>query len=650
VRSAHVIDGYFNDPDATRAHLDAEGYFRTGDLVERDRAGRVRVIGRSSAAVKLASGEFVALDRVEAALAACPLIDRVMVAPTGDRRGVVAVVRVEPRALAEVLSPSGSSIEERIDDPAVVAHVLYALAEVSARAGLPPRERIVAVTIAQDGWSVADGSLTSSGKLARPGAMARFRDALASVDRATTDAALRENDALAQQLAEIAAKVTGRPTRAHDLLHGAVAADSLEVAELLAAFGERLRVDVPVALWSASATLAALADRLRGGVAAREDDGPSLARLDLSLPLGLRPCGSSPLPRDEDILLTGSTGLLGAHLLEELSVRTNARVRCLVRAMDAPSARARVREALARFHVGALDEARWDVVVGDLCRPDLGLSERDRCALSEQVTSVIHAGASVNWLDGYAALRASNVEGTRALLAFASEREGRALHHVSTISVTTPDGDESSIEPVERALYGSGYGLSKWVSEILVRRAASEGVPVTIHRPGLIVGHSARGVGNRDDFVHRYLSACARLGVHLDEDSLLDMTPADYVARAIVTVAMDPSLRGTVTHLCNVDRSMTFRALGAAMRGLGVPCEPLPYERFRARAVLVRESPLWPLAGYFGASGFRLGSGPWPCARTRTLLEPRGARSPVITPEFIAKILTSLGIVTSENH
>ena len=79
MRSPHMIAGYFGDPEASAAALDSDGYFRTGDLGERDADGSVRVVGRVRSAVKLAQGEFVACERVESALASAALVDRVFV-------------------------------------------------------------------------------------------------------------------------------------------------------------------------------------------------------------------------------------------------------------------------------------------------------------------------------------------------------------------------------------------------------------------------------------------------------------------------------------------------------------------------------------------------------------------------------------------
>jgi thioester reductase-like protein len=268
----------------------------------------------------------------------------------------------------------------------------------------------------------------------------------------------------------------------------------------------------------------------------------------------------------------------------------------------------------------------------------------------DAIDAIVHAAAAVNWLARYEAVRESNVLLTADVISLAASH-GAVLHHVSTVSTAPSDGDEDSFLSLEEAASQSGYGASKWVAEALVRRAADTrpdalALPVCIHRPGLVVGHSARGRGNDEDFVHRYLAACVRYGVCVDEDAILDMTPVDYVARAIVSAIGDPLAIGRVLHLNNVRGSLSFRALGRELGALGVPCELVDHARFRERAVLPADSPLRPLAGFFPEAGFFLGSGPWPDATSRAWLEPRGVSCPIVDRALLASTLRSAGLLS----
>src|SRR6185369_2871153 len=106
----------------------------------------------------------------------------------------------------------------------------------------------------------------------------------------------------------------------------------------------------------------------------------------------------APDPRwHRDVLLTGSTGFLGAHLLSDLLAATSARVWCLVRANDAAHARRRIAGAAARYELPAPPGERVVPLPGDLTLPRLGLSPGDFRELAERTDVIYHAGAAVNF-------------------------------------------------------------------------------------------------------------------------------------------------------------------------------------------------------------------------------------------------------------
>src|SRR5581483_2221339 len=60
VRSPMNMLGYYKEPEATLDAFDADGYFRTGDLVTMDRDGQIRIIGRVKEQFKTSKGKYVA--------------------------------------------------------------------------------------------------------------------------------------------------------------------------------------------------------------------------------------------------------------------------------------------------------------------------------------------------------------------------------------------------------------------------------------------------------------------------------------------------------------------------------------------------------------------------------------------------------------
>jgi fatty-acyl-CoA synthase len=82
VRGPLLFDGYFEDPVSTEEAFD-DGWFRTGDLAERDGEGYLTIIGRARDTIRT-GGETVAPSEVEHALAGHPAVADVAVVGLPD--------------------------------------------------------------------------------------------------------------------------------------------------------------------------------------------------------------------------------------------------------------------------------------------------------------------------------------------------------------------------------------------------------------------------------------------------------------------------------------------------------------------------------------------------------------------------------------
>lgn len=108
VRGPNVFAGYLNRDDATRAVLDVDGWFYTGDLATCARDGQLRIVGRRSTDLIKCGGFKVGAGEVEAALLEHPDVAEAAVLglpdpDLGERIVAFVVVRVpvEPTALAD---------------------------------------------------------------------------------------------------------------------------------------------------------------------------------------------------------------------------------------------------------------------------------------------------------------------------------------------------------------------------------------------------------------------------------------------------------------------------------------------------------------------------------------------------------------------
>src|SRR5947207_4972780 len=96
---------------------------------------------------------------------------------------------------------------------------------------------------------------------------------------------------------------------------------------------------------------------------------------DAQLDPNIQPVGPASRRSDpQTVLLTGATGFLGAHLLQDLYQHSAATIYCLVRASNDQEARQRLQTNFARYFAHTLDPDRIRPLVGDQAQPQLGLA------------------------------------------------------------------------------------------------------------------------------------------------------------------------------------------------------------------------------------------------------------------------------------
>lgn len=374
---------------------------------------------------------------------------------------------------------------------------------------------------------------------------------------------------------------------------------SLLLADLSSRLSRNFGFRVPIPRLAEDPTLTGHLETVRavrdGHTAAVQADLPAVLRADSTLDADIRPSNATicSVNKANTVLLTGVTGYLGAFLLNDLLQNTSAHVICLVRFNepaddDQPGGIARLRRNL--LDMGLWRDAimeRVEILPGNLSRPRFGLSPEAFDELASRVQVIIHAAATVNLVYPYAALRGANVGGTREILRLAC-KGGATVQYVSTNGVLPPSPKEGwsedtmlDINDVPTKLL-DGYGQTKWVAEQLVLEAGRRGLPVKIHRAGTISGHSLTGAANAWDLLTALIVESIQLGYAPDvEGWRAEMTPVDFVSKAIIHLAAQTHAEQTVFHLGDPNPVDT-RSVFEDLRELGYPTEPLGWDEWVA--------------------------------------------------------------------
>ena len=295
------------------------------------------------------------------------------------------------------------------------------------------------------------------------------------------------------------------------------------------------------------------------------ESGISLAE-DSILDPEIAPRGAPRITRLSEassVLVTGTTGFLGAFLLDELvgAAGPDVRFYCLVRGRDSGQGGStnRVLDTL-RFY-GLAGHSAGDRIVpvaGDLTQPRMGLDNDEYQRLAEEVDLIFHCAASVNYAYPYSAAKPHTVGGTLEVLKFACSGATKPIQYISSNGIfpggdDTPYLESNEIDGFMDRMEG-GYNQAKWVAERLVWSAVSRGLPVCIFRPGNIGHHSGTGMVNSNDFLSLIIKACGHLGcAPLVPEWFFEMTPVDFLVKAITKISDDPRHLGKVYNVVQQD-------------------------------------------------------------------------------------------------
>jgi thioester reductase-like protein len=235
----------------------------------------------------------------------------------------------------------------------------------------------------------------------------------------------------------------------------------------------------------------------------------------------------------------------------------------LVRADSDPAMAERLKE-LRRFWGWENDAAegrRMHGLLGDAAQPRFGLASSQYEELAGKCTHIIHCAGTVRMNLPLEDARRSAVGSTEQILGLARRiaSAGR-LAKVDFVSTVGVAGKRSGTLPEawleQMPSFHNTYEQAKAEAEELVRRAVHEdGLPITVHRPSMVIGDSRNGRIVHFQifyFLCEFLSGRKTLGFYPDfAEVQLDVIPCDVVAAAIVSASRDSATAGQILHLCS---------------------------------------------------------------------------------------------------
>jgi len=283
---------------------------------------------------------------------------------------------------------------------------------------------------------------------------------------------------------------------------------------------------------------------------------------------------------NQTILLTGSTGLLGNYLLYELLNQTNGLIYCIVRSESDKFAKNKVIEQMKYLELwNSSFENRIIAIIGDLSKPLIGIDKQKYDHLCEEVDVIYHNGAQINSMFSYKALKPVNVLSTIELVKLASLKKTKVFHYISSIAVFFSGLYLNNIVkeheyPEYDSLFKGGYRQTKWVSEHIMLNAIKKGLPASIYRPGLILGHSKTGMTpNFNNLFYNVIKSVLFLKKYPELKSKMNICPVDFVSKAIINISMNERSIGNNFHITN-PISITWNEIFKIIKSIGYDITP----------------------------------------------------------------------------
>ncbi|MBR0427807.1 MAG: amino acid adenylation domain-containing protein [Clostridia bacterium] len=296
----------------------------------------------------------------------------------------------------------------------------------------------------------------------------------------------------------------------------------------------------------------------------------------------------------QNILLTGSTGFLGVHILDYIIKHTKSNIYCIVRKTRNTASEKRLENILTYYFSKDYyksNKNRIIVIEGDLSKDKFGLSEKKYTFLQNTIDCIINTASNTKHYGSLYTFKKANIDSVENLIKFAKPVK-ILLNHISTTTVSGNYlvNNDLSYKYTENDLYigqdykSNVYVYSKFEAERLIIEEEKNGLIANIFRLGNLMARYSDGCFQKNKLDNAYytrLIALTKFGYLPNnlKNEKLEFTPIDDASKAIVKLLEIPNLKNNIFHIFS-DKLITIDVLLKVIQNYGYECKFIDYNKF----------------------------------------------------------------------
>ncbi|MCX8074373.1 MAG: amino acid adenylation domain-containing protein [Clostridia bacterium] len=297
----------------------------------------------------------------------------------------------------------------------------------------------------------------------------------------------------------------------------------------------------------------------------------------------------------KNILLTGVTGYLGAHVLKSLIDNTKSNIYCIIR-KNKNNSHQRLKDTILYYFGGEYLKyinSRIFVIQGDIEKEKFGLSDQEYRLLGVDVDEIIHTAANVRYYGEYERFKSANVDATIRIAEFATEFNAK-LNYISSLGVSghfLVSHDKNNELFTEKLLYigqhynENPYVMSKYEAEhALYEMRDKKNLKLSVIRVGNLTGRYSDGYFQKNISENAFYNILKSMILiqkipvsMLDKE--IDFTAVDLCADALVKFVMLKQSEGQVIHITNIYSTKVSQII-ELMNELGIHIDVVSDEEF----------------------------------------------------------------------